>query len=130
MTGWIYSSNKKKHFRKLNKVLRQMNKNIKEDELWKGRFCVKSIAHQWYRFEDGSGWNMYVVIHFIDRVSGTTWDVGDDVNSFCFGAKVWWLMNKFITERTPTWYQKPRPGTKEYKEMIDKYVKEGWPYNF
>ena len=128
MTGWIYSGNKKRHFRKLNKVLRQMNQNIKEDTLWRGRFYVKPIGHQWYRFEDGSGWNMYVVVRFIDRVSGITWDVGNDVNSFCFGAKIWRLMNEFITERAPTWSQEPRPGTAGYKEMTEKYIKEGWPH--
>lgn len=129
MTNWRYSGNKKKHFRKLNKALRQMNKNIEQDDLWRGQFYAKPIAHQWHHFEDGSGWSMWVVIRFTDRATGIIWDIADDVNSLCFGAKLWWYMNEFITERTPTWSNPSRsPYSSEYKEMIDKYVKEGWPY--
>lgn len=131
MSGWTYSANRKKHQRKLNKILRDINKNIEQDDLWRGRFYAKqgNYSH-FYRYEDGSGWELYVVIELRDRFTGQIHRIGESVNHWGMwhGSHMWEAMNEFIVERCSAWELTPRPGTPEYREMTDRYVREGWPH--
>lgn len=110
----LYSGNRKKHLRRLNKYTRQINNSIAEDELWRGRFVVRCVHTSFFQYEDKSGWELYAVLRFIDQKTGFFWEVGDFVNSFCFGSKLFWLMNEFIVERCEVWSENPRPGSQDW----------------
>lgn len=128
--AWIKSRKRKVHQRKMNELMRLINKNIEQDDLWKGRYIVRQVSSQWYDYLDGSGSELWVVLRFKDRLTGYTWDTAETVNHWRWinGCHMWKVMNDFIVDRCSTWEQEPRPGTPEYKEMIDKYVREGWPH--
>ena len=71
--GWITSLNKKKHQRAMNALVRDMNKNIATDDLWRGRFYVRQIyAPQWYIYNDRSGAELFVHLKFYDKKTGRT----------------------------------------------------------
>lgn len=131
MTNWTYSADRKKHQRKLNKIIRDMNENLAKDELWRGRFYAKQGDYShFYRYEDGSGWELYVVIELRDRLTGQVHRIGESVNYWAMwhGSHLFWEMNSFIVERVGAWELTPKPSSAEYKEMTDRYVKEGWPH--
>lgn len=130
MDRWLTSSNRKKYQRRINRVVRQMNENLAADDLWRGRFyCRQSDYTHWYG-SNYHGWNLYVILELHDRVTGRVMKFGEDVNSICMwnGSRLFWKANDFIVNEIAVWEEEPRPGTKEYIEMIDKYVKEGWPH--
>lgn len=131
MKNFKTSANRKVHQRALNAMVRRLNKSLLEDDLWQGRFYVKQAPYtHWWQYEDKSGWNLHVTLEFHDRVTGTVWRIGNDVNYFLMwnGTHLFWDANEFITERVPTWESNPRPGTPEYAAMTAEYVKKGWPY--
>ena len=119
---WLSSKNRKVHQRAMNKLMRQMNTNIKNDELWKGRFYVRQIASQWHEYDDHSGAELWVVLRFTDRKTGKTHEVADTVNHWRFvnGSHLFWAMNDFIVEKCDVWSEDPRPT---YENAID-YRKE------
>lgn len=41
MIYWLTSQNKKRHQRAINKLVREMNRNLERDELWCGRFMIR-----------------------------------------------------------------------------------------
>lgn len=131
---WIHNSNRKVHQRRMNKLMRLMNKNIEKDELWEGRFICRQAGTQWYSYEDHSGYELWVVLRFIDRLTGQTWEQAETVNhwSFINGHHLWEKMNTFIVEECDVWQQNTKPGSKEYAAMIDNFRdKNGninWPY--
>ena len=113
--GWLTSMNRKVHQRAMNKLVRHMNKQIENDELWLGRFYAKQIASSWHPYEDGSGAALNVRLRFIDRKTGTTYDTHlEDVNGWRFGAKIFWKMNWFIVDYCDVWRNED-----PYKDKID-----------
>lgn len=123
---WITSSNRKRHQRALNTAIQKINTSITNDELWQGRFYVRQSNYsQWIGYEDKSGYELYVILEFIDRTTGQVWEQGGNVNHFLFGSRLFWLMNEFITEHTKVWETDPRPGTANwYKDL--KEQKKHW----
>lgn len=123
MNKWITSSNRKRHQRAINSLMRQLNNSIKSDNLWRGRFVVRQVYDQWFRYEDGSGPELYVILRFIDRKTGQYYEEGRTVNDwrFGYGSKMFWRMNDFITERCGVWNEEPRPGTAEYYNAAPYY---------
>lgn len=126
---WLTSNNRKRHQRAMNKLMRNLNENIEQDELWRGRFVVRQLASHFVPYEDGSGSELWVCLQFLDRLTGTSYEALETVNHWRMwnGGHLFWDMNRFITEG-PVWESDPKPYSPEYKEMTDKYVKEGWPY--
>lgn len=81
--------------RKINKAVKNMNKSIAVDPLWRGRFCAHQTYSSWESFTDGSGGILNVNIEFKDKKTGYT-------KLFLFdscGRIEWYLflaMNDFI----------------------------------
>lgn len=115
---WLTSKNAKVHQRRINRYMRDLNNNIKNDNLWQGRFYVHQIGRQRYNYEDGSGMELWVTLEFIDRKTGRTKQVLDTVNSWTFSGDLWIEMNNFIVNDVNVWSEDPRPGTKEWFENI------------
>ena len=110
MRRWIYSCNRKRHQRAINKVIRDMNKNIKNDNLWKGRFyCRQIYSPYWERYEDRSGGIMYVNVEFCDKKTQKRWIQLFNTNDIQ-GWKFWSAMNDFIVKHIDVWNEEPRPS--------------------
>lgn len=122
--GWITSLNKKKHQRAMNALVRDMNKNIATDDLWRGRFYVRQIyAPQWYIYNDRSGAELFVHLKFYDKKTGRTYLYADNVNGWrhCNGWRLWEKMNWFIVEYCDAWKNDdPRKDKTDYNKIIIK----------
>ena len=67
MKYWLTSTNKKKHQRAMNRLVRSFNKALEQDDLWCGRFVIQQVyAPQWHQYDDGSGAELFVHLKFID----------------------------------------------------------------
>lgn len=99
------SHNRKNHQRWLNKCCREMNRNIYEDDLWLGRFVVEQKSSWMEWFEDGSGGMLHTHLQFRDKKTGQTKDWWGSCLSLEW--KMWWEMNKFITEDCDVWRKEP-----------------------
>ena len=101
---WLASKNRKVHQRAINKAVRNMNLSIENDDLWLGRFYAKQVKSTWSLYEDGSGAELYVILRFIDKKTGKNYDTcWETVNSWIFGAKLFWRMNWFIVNYLRVW---------------------------
>ena len=102
---YIYSSRRRKHQRRINQFMRQINRGIEKDSLWHGRFVVRTGATSFVRYEDNSGYELVVELVFTDKRTGYTWTTIDSVNHLCSfnGNALWRLMNDFIVEYVDVW---------------------------
>ena len=98
------SHNRKNHQRWLNRACRVMNKNIHNDWLW---LVVEQKATAMAWFEDGSGGLMYCHLQFRDKKTGRTRDWYCDCLDV--SRRLWYEMNKFITEDCRVWEENPDP---------------------
>ena len=101
------SHKRKNHQRWFNQYCRYVNKVMKEDELWLGRFCVKQLRSDMHWFEDNSGGVMAAEILMRDKKTGITkskWYSGLDMS-----WKFWFDLNNFIVEDCKVWEEEPDP---------------------
>jgi hypothetical protein len=61
---------RKKYQRGLNQKIRELNKAIQRDELWRGRFEARQTSGDWYKFHDGSGGMLWATIRMVDKKTG------------------------------------------------------------
>ena len=108
--GWLSSANRRRHQRRINQAMRIINKGIEKDELWRGRFVVRTGATEFIRYEDKSGCCLEIELLFIDKRTGFTWKTWESVNSVCYisGSRLWHMMNRFITEINDVWTKEGR----------------------
>lgn len=108
MTHWLTSMNKKRHQREINRLMRAINKNIENDDLWKGRFIIRQVhSPEWSRYEDGSGAELFVCLRCVDRCTGRSYEKWETVNHWRSfrgnGWHLWEFMNWFIVEHCGVW---------------------------
>lgn len=105
MDNWKSSMNRKVHQRALNRLVRTINKSIKEDKLWQGRFYIHQIRSAWSEYADKSGAELWVVLEFVDTKTGACYRVCDTANHWLFanGNALWWKMNEFIVNYVKAW---------------------------
>ena len=106
----------KKYQSKLNKKIKILNKDIAEDNLWRGRFIFRQIEAGWEKFDDKSG-ILRVVIRAYDKKTKLFRDYFLD---YCpsFVSIEWFISmdicNDFIINFLQVWkYEDP------YKESFD-----------
>lgn len=92
---------RKKAQAKINKSVRALNKNIINDNLWRGRFIIRQIDACWDRFEDGSGGELRVWLEIRDLKTGLY--MGFSVDNYGTGWRLWENCNKFIAEYSGVW---------------------------
>lgn len=92
---------RKKAQKKINKSVRALNKNIANDNLWRGRFIVHQTDAYWERFEDGSGGELIAWLEIRDLKTGLY--MGFSVSNYGTGWKLWENGNKFIAEYSGVW---------------------------
>ena len=96
MYSWGTSLDRKKHQRRVNKAIRALNKNIVDDELWRGRFEARQIRSDFYVFDDKSGAILTSFIEMVDKKTHQAALVRIEESQF-FDYHVWEAMNDFIT---------------------------------
>ncbi|MCC8068811.1 MAG: hypothetical protein LIO71_03545 [Ruminococcus sp.] len=112
-----------KHQKKLqkdiNKVVKAMNENVYNDNLWLGRFYGHQIKADYYKFEDGSGGILTTWIELVDRKTNLTKVIklshhGGVINFVSYD--MWMAMNTFITEDCAVWEKEdPRHDIIDYR---------------
>ena len=124
--SWISSNNYKKQKRVLVSDLKKINKNIRDDELWKGRFECRLIGSpEKYVYEDKSGMQVYFTIAVIDKKTNRYVEKTDFVAAWHHfgGANISIFVNEAIVKRFDVWKENPRPSIKDThdysKEKID-----------
>ena len=129
MTHWLTSQKRKRHQCAMNKLVREFNKTLEKDDLWRGRFMVQQESAQWVRYSDGSGAELFVRLKFIDRARGRYYYATDFVNRWRGingnGYRLWEKMNWLITEHWNVWSEplarsKSKVGWRIYNECIRK----------
>lgn len=101
-----------KYQKSFTKILRNTNKSLKEDELWKGRFYILQRGRHWIEFPDQSGGTLIINLRIYDRKTGIYWDYIFDYAPYY--ATTWYrlnfdLLNDFIINKVDVWKEKPKP---------------------
>ena len=92
---------RKREQRKINYYVKKINKNILNDNLWRGRFIVRQIQDFWETFDDGSGGVLTVVLEIRDLKTGLYQDF--IIDNYDRGWKLFEKVNKFISEDSGVW---------------------------
>ena len=92
---------RKREQRKINHYVRMLNKNIFNDNLWRGRFIVHQIQGFWNAFDDGSGGILMVVLEIRDLKTGLYQDF--IIDNYDKGWKLFEKVNRFIVEYSGVW---------------------------
>ena len=115
------SLKRNKHQRKVTRVIRNMNKEIEQDELWKGRFFARTLKTDYKIYPDKSGAVIYVLLQFCDKKTGITRAEWFDEWGI-MRWKMFWSMNDFIVNYCNAWkdnnpkYDKTDYTKVEFKE--------------
>lgn len=104
----LKSLNRKKYQRALNKEVRKLNKSIKEDWLWNGRFVMRQSAMWFKPFEDHSGAEFEVILVFIDTKTGRK--EAKVFDNYEVEWKMWKWADFCITEIWNVWSEDPNPN--------------------
>lgn len=112
------SLKRKKHQRKITREIRNMNKSIEKDELWKGRFFARILETSFRIYEDKSGACIYALVEFCDKKTGKTkvehFTEFQIVKSF----KLFRSMNDFIVDYCDVWRKEnPREDKTDYTKV-------------
>lgn len=124
MNSWMTSFNRKKHQRRMNQYVRAINKNIENDDLWRGRFYVRQVdSPYFYVYEDKSGASLeHIHLVITDRKTGKTVDGWDSMNGWCHfnGSRLWRFVNDAIVEIFDVWHENPDPiELKQQGKIVD-----------
>ena len=125
----------KSFHKKVIKILQKMNENIKNDDVWLGRFEVREKQQFYARFEDGSGYQAWYVIEVFDKKTGQSFaklldthfgiytnDAEDAHLEYhnrialrFFASHLWEMVNNFIIDMVKVWDEDPSP----YKARVN-----------
>lgn len=109
----------KKLQRAVNKYIQELNDNILNDDLWRGRFIAKQVNRYDYRYEDGSGYYFTIKLEFKDLKTGQTkifYETIYSASSF-FMASLFNLMNDFIVKDCDIWSKETTQELKNDKRI-------------
>ena len=129
---------RKAYQREFNKRIRTLNKNIANDNLWRGRFIFLQRDAHWCRFSDGSGGELTVFVRGYDKKTGYYKD-------YCLEFAPWlnsvnWhlsmdIANEFITEAAGVWSENPRPSIDTAEDWtstkvnVEKLMDKDWNFH-
>ncbi len=108
----------------VNKNIRLLNKDIENDDLWRGRFIMRQIDAKWSPFDDGSGGQLFTTIMMVDKRTGQTKKVWLD--NYDFPWNYFSAINDFIVKDCAVWEKEGRDFL--YNDNTD-YTKAAWEFN-
>jgi hypothetical protein len=92
---------RKKAQRKINKKVRLLNKGLRTDNLWRGRFYCHQLDAAWERFDDNSGGYLNVLLEMRDLKTGLFYQFV--IDNYDNGWRLFKAANKFIVEFSGVW---------------------------
>ena len=104
----LHSMNRKKYKRAVNSLIRTLNKDIKNDWLWNGRF---EVSQEWAWFEpfhDRSGGLYMVGLVMTDKKTGNKQYTYMD--NYEIEWNLWHWANECITNYWQVWNEDPNPN--------------------
>lgn len=108
------SRTRKKIQRKVNRTVRLLNNDVRDDDLWRGRFIMRQKDARWSLYDDGSGGELFVLIEATDLKTGLKqekWLNAIRSFSWVFDHQCWRFMNDFIVDEVDVWRaEKPYKG--------------------
>ena len=109
----------KKVQRRVNALIKKQNQSLIEDELWLGRFYIRQLRRDVWRFEDSSGAMISFLFEMVDKKTGIRDIVRLDNYelrvAFQRGGGSWKLfeaLNDFIIKKVDVWNEDPYPNLK------------------
>lgn len=124
--------NRKKRQRRFVRYLRQINKNVMDDDLWRGRFEMRQVDAEWlthsFRGITSDGREFFdpygvliAKVKIKDKLTGKTEEyvVNTNITDRLEGYDLWRFMNDFINS-IPEAIQQSR----EYNEQCNKKEKD------
>ena len=113
---------RRKYQRKFNKLMRELNKSIANDNLWQGRFAFKQINANFTKFKDNSGGILFVQVRGYDKETGYYKDGYVEYAPYsCLAAyHLWRFANDFIVNDSGVWKEKPMV-LKDYTKVVPKW---------
>ena len=107
----------KKVQRKMNALVRALNKSIEADDLWRGRFVVWQWNRQCRRWEDGSGVNWDAQFILYDKKT-KIWKKTSYYSNYGLFYDLAKEMNDFIIYTVDVWRkEKPREEIIDYTDV-------------
>ena len=108
--NWKTSQNRKNHQRALNALARKINKDVRDDPMWKGRYYVRQYRSWWRPYwEEPDYYVFYAQFILYDKKTRKTYLTGiKSANDWQFlgGYKLWREMNDFILD-SGVWQEEP-----------------------
>ncbi len=90
--------------RKVNRAIHRLNRNLLNDELWRGRFECHQRDADWQPFTDGSGGVLECLIEYRDKKTGFCWlKWSQDLAIYLFNEH-YLKMNEFIVHKSGVYY--------------------------
>lgn len=98
--------------RKVNKIVRKLNKQIEDDELWKGRFYIRQVKRYMRPYYDRSGIDDAFLFEMYDKKTGMKQLSNRWYSYFVLKTfnKLTWDLNNFIVDYVKVWQEDPRPN--------------------
>lgn len=103
----LRSLSRKKYQRAMNQLVRKINKSLKDDWLWDGRFTLKQQDAYFWPYEDHSGGHFLVWLTFVDNKTGAEEYMDFDNYGTEYHIMRW--INTCITEYFDVWKENPNP---------------------
>jgi len=92
---------RRKAQRKINKAVRELNTNILNDNLWRGRFTIRQKDAGWFRFDDNSGGELRVLLEARDKKTNVCRYFM--VDNYDVRWRLWTEVNDFIVSDSHVW---------------------------
>ncbi len=103
----LRSLSRKKYQRAMNQLVRKINKSLKDDWLWDGRFTLKQQSAYFWSYEDHSGGHFLVWLTFVDNKTSAEEYMDFDNYGTEYNIMRW--INTCITEYFDVWKENPNP---------------------
>ena len=110
---------RKREQRKINRIVKTLNKNILQDTLWRGRFIVQQTEAFWLPFDDGSGGILNARLEIRDLKTGLYQNFM--IDNYDRGWKLFEKVNRFIVEYSGVW-----DNIQEVKDDKTDWTKVKW----
>jgi len=128
---------RKKYQKQFNNKIRQLNKSVENDNLWRGRFIFLQKNAKWWKFCDNSGGELIVFVRAYDKKTGYYHDYRIEYGPW-MSTFNWHLTmdigNKFITEDAEIWKKEQRPSIETAEDFtnvkvdVDKLMAKPWNF--